>query len=58
MTNHSQHSANANQQGNIVILFIVGGIVGAFLAGRVSDHFGRLFVISTVSPSLPSELLS
>ena len=28
-----------------MILFIVGGIVGAFLAGRFSDHFGRLFII-------------
>ena len=42
-----QHNPNANEQGNIVIFFIVGGIMGAFLAGRFSDHFGRLFVIGT-----------
>ena len=40
-------SPDANQQGNIVILFIVGGIVGAFLAGRFSDTFGRLTIIGS-----------
>ena len=47
LTRTPQHNPNANEQGNIVIFFIVGGIIGAFLAGRFSDHFGRLFVIGT-----------
>ncbi|KAJ6447021.1 MFS sugar transporter [Purpureocillium lavendulum] len=38
---------DANEQGNIVILFIVGGLVGAFLAGCFSDRLGRLTVIGT-----------
>lgn len=41
-----QDNPNPNQQGNIVILFIVGGIVGAFLAGRFSDRIGRLTIIA------------
>lgn len=47
LTRIPQHNPDANEQGNIVIFFIVGGIMGAFLAGRFSDHFGRLFVIGT-----------
>lgn len=42
-----QNNPNADQQGNIVIFFVVGGLVGAFLAGLFSDRYGRLTVIGS-----------
>ena len=44
---YEKNNPSPAQQGNIVILFIVGGIIGAFLAGQTSDRFGRLNIIGT-----------
>ena len=37
---------DANVQGNITSFFIVGAIVGAFIAGLTTDWIGRLYSMS------------